>query len=587
MIRIENLKLHLGRRYVISNATLRFDPGTFYLMKGSSGSGKTTLIYILGLISSQKDYQYYFNGQRLESQKEKEMIKKQYIGVLYQNFNLNGDVSLYHHLQLFASLNHHSMNEMYARELLEKVDLQVPLDRKFSTLSDGEKQRFCLACILAKKPAVIIADEPTSALDDDNAERLMGILHRLAKEERKLVIVSTHTSTFDHLADAWVRIENDVISQTKNDIVKKEVKREELTKLKSNLSLFWLLLTQQLRRLFKVSKIPILLSIIMLSFSVFLIRYGNTSINDYQETLDHLLSKEMFLNKVEGFEPFDEESLDFIQALDGVKQVHEVKMTLGNLYIENTVIPVEVYLTLEEKCFVDSSLYEYVDKELVLETNGEKLNIYIENMYTVEQANFFSISPASKVFIPVGYFTDKTMIATGDYILELDSFLNYDYVEDKIATVTESYTIQSPYRHYQLLLYNARVNEIYIEIAFVAINIVVFILLVLVQYQELRLKKQVLCLYEANGLTKKDIFTVEMIEIVVKVIVMMFICICLCILYNYIANTFLLHYMQLNYTKTYTNNIATIVLIDVIIPHLLFSLMIISQEIESQLRSNQ
>ena len=65
-------------------------------------------------------------------------------------------------------------------------------ERRVETLSDGEAQRVMIARALAQDTPVILLDEPTAFLDLPNRYELCTLLSRLAHDENKSIIFSTH-----------------------------------------------------------------------------------------------------------------------------------------------------------------------------------------------------------------------------------------------------------------------------------------------------------------------------------------------------------------------------------------------------------
>jgi iron complex transport system ATP-binding protein len=63
---------------------------------------------------------------------------------------------------------------------------------KVHTLSDGESQKVMLARALAQDTPILMLDEPTAHLDLPSRIRLMRLLHRLARQTRKGILLSTH-----------------------------------------------------------------------------------------------------------------------------------------------------------------------------------------------------------------------------------------------------------------------------------------------------------------------------------------------------------------------------------------------------------
>ena len=65
-------------------------------------------------------------------------------------------------------------------------------DTMFNELSDGEKQRVLRAKALAQQTPVILLDEPTAHLDLPNRILVLQLLRRLAHEQGKTILISTH-----------------------------------------------------------------------------------------------------------------------------------------------------------------------------------------------------------------------------------------------------------------------------------------------------------------------------------------------------------------------------------------------------------
>jgi iron complex transport system ATP-binding protein len=75
---------------------------------------------------------------------------------------------------------------------IDSAGVRPFLDRKINTLSDGEHQKVMLARALAQDTPLLILDEPTAHLDLPSRIRLMRLLHRLARQTGKGVLLSTH-----------------------------------------------------------------------------------------------------------------------------------------------------------------------------------------------------------------------------------------------------------------------------------------------------------------------------------------------------------------------------------------------------------
>ena len=96
----------------------------------------------------------------------------------------------YPHSGLMAKLR----DEDYAmiKAKLEVVGVYHLIDRDFVSLSDGEKQKVMIAKALVQDTPIIYMDEPTAFLDYPSKVELMHLIAKLAEEEHKTILYSSH-----------------------------------------------------------------------------------------------------------------------------------------------------------------------------------------------------------------------------------------------------------------------------------------------------------------------------------------------------------------------------------------------------------
>ena len=77
-------------------------------------------------------------------------------------------------------------------ESLQKVGILQLAACNIQELSDGERQKVMIAKALAQQTSIIILDEPTAFLDFPSKVETLQMLRRLAHEEHKTILLSTH-----------------------------------------------------------------------------------------------------------------------------------------------------------------------------------------------------------------------------------------------------------------------------------------------------------------------------------------------------------------------------------------------------------
>lgn len=83
-------------------------------------------------------------------------------------------------------------DEKMVGQALSLTGMSAFAHRDISTLSDGERQKIMIARAIAQHTPVMLLDEPTAFLDYESKKTTMAMLHAIATDMDKLVLVSTH-----------------------------------------------------------------------------------------------------------------------------------------------------------------------------------------------------------------------------------------------------------------------------------------------------------------------------------------------------------------------------------------------------------
>ena len=180
---------------VLRNVSINIEKGEYVLITGKSGSGKSTLLNILTGVDDATSGEVLVNGTNILKFNEAQMTKwrGENLGIVFQFFQLIPTLSVLENILLPMDLMdkiHKQHRVKKAKELLAMVGLSGHEGKMPSTLSGGEQQRVAIARSLANDADLIIADEPTGNLDSKNAEMVFGILEKLNKSGKTIIIVS-------------------------------------------------------------------------------------------------------------------------------------------------------------------------------------------------------------------------------------------------------------------------------------------------------------------------------------------------------------------------------------------------------------
>lgn len=188
----------------LQGVSLTLEPGEMTAVTGPSGSGKSTLLSCLAGLDDPDGGTVHVAGERLSrrSEEERARIRGAHIGVLFQQANLVGHLSVRDNVQLAQRIA--GVHEA-AAGVLERCGIAQRGHARPSELSGGELARAGLAVALAADPAVVLADEPTGELDHATAGRVLDLLRERADSGAAVLLV-THSPQVAARADREIRL---------------------------------------------------------------------------------------------------------------------------------------------------------------------------------------------------------------------------------------------------------------------------------------------------------------------------------------------------------------------------------------------
>jgi len=209
LIRIDQLSKWFDegnqRRVVLNDINVSFGRGEFVVLLGKSGSGKSTLLNLIGGIDSPSEGAIHFGDRELTALDEqaRTLFRRQYIGFIFQFFNLLPTLTVIENILLPLELNNRAdaKGRQRAKELLAQVGLGDRANTYPDKLSGGEQQRIAIARALIHDPLLILADEPTGNLDVDTGAQVLELLDSLTRQAGKNLLMVTHSTDVIGIAD--------------------------------------------------------------------------------------------------------------------------------------------------------------------------------------------------------------------------------------------------------------------------------------------------------------------------------------------------------------------------------------------------
>ncbi len=200
---------HVSKFYpgvvALKDVSLDVRRGEVHALVGENGAGKSTLIKTCSGAIAPSEGEIVINGERFSSLTPK-LSEQKGIGVIYQEFNLVGDLSVAENIFLGRAIRNGIVIDQKAMEreagkILMSLNIDIDPRIAVKKLSVGYQQMVEIAKAVSQNAQVLIMDEPSAPLTNAEVESMFAIVEQLKKNGVTIVYISHRLDEIFHLSD--------------------------------------------------------------------------------------------------------------------------------------------------------------------------------------------------------------------------------------------------------------------------------------------------------------------------------------------------------------------------------------------------
>ena len=201
-IEVKNLRKLYKDVVAVDDISFAVKEGELFALLGENGAGKSTTINMLCTILSKTSGEASIYGHELG--REDGAIREA-IGIVFQNSVLDAKLTVKENLYLRGAF--YGLTKKEIEERLHNFNSHFEMDgiwnRKYESLSGGQRRRVDIMRALIHKPKILFLDEPTTGLDPKSRQLVWDYINQLRKDNGMTIFLTTHymeeTRDADHV----------------------------------------------------------------------------------------------------------------------------------------------------------------------------------------------------------------------------------------------------------------------------------------------------------------------------------------------------------------------------------------------------
>lgn len=191
VITVSSLAKSFGKVQAVKGIDFSVEEGVLFAFLGPNGAGKSTTIDILCTLTRYDSGKVTIAGYDLD--KDAEQIRNS-IGVVFQDNLMDKNLTARENLMIRAGFYHKTKaaRKTAVENATQYAEITEFMDRKYGSLSGGQRRRVDIARALLNTPRILFLDEPTTGLDPQTRKHIWQTVERLQKENKMTIFLTTH-----------------------------------------------------------------------------------------------------------------------------------------------------------------------------------------------------------------------------------------------------------------------------------------------------------------------------------------------------------------------------------------------------------
>lgn len=211
IIEVTGLAKNYGSVRAVRNIDFYVETGKLFAFLGPNGAGKTTTINIICTLIDMDAGEVRVDGLRVG--RDDQQIRDR-IGIVFQESVLDPLLTVKENLWTRGSIYGLSRAELATNvaTAMRVTMIEDLADRRYGTLSGGQRRRADIARALVHRPRILFLDEPTTGLDPQTRKSVWDMIELLRREDGMTIFLTTHYMEEADRADFVIVIDDGQIA---------------------------------------------------------------------------------------------------------------------------------------------------------------------------------------------------------------------------------------------------------------------------------------------------------------------------------------------------------------------------------------